>query len=29
MDGGTCTANSDCCGGYCDPQTLMCSTILL
>ena len=28
-DGASCTANGDCCGGYCDPQTLTCTTILL
>lgn len=28
-DSGACTANSDCCGGYCDPQTLTCVTIIL
>lgn len=28
-NGGTCTANADCCGGYCDPQTLTCVTIIL
>lgn len=28
-DGGTCTANADCCGSYRDPQTLKCQTVVI